>query len=114
MKSTKASSAARRPRLHHVGEQFDSDVRVAPRHHRAANEHNPHQAVTRYLFGPGQAVIEHVAREKLQENDEGERPENRKCKPVFGMMLDHHLGIFGFDQAFLVAGRLFFGHSSPA
>src|ERR1043166_369483 len=43
---------AQRTGLHHVGEQLDRDVRVAPRHHRASDEHDPHQAVTRDLLGP--------------------------------------------------------------
>jgi hypothetical protein len=53
---------------------------------------NPHQAITRDLLGPGQAVIEHIAREKLQEDDEGKRPEDDESNPVFRVMLDLHRG----------------------
>ena len=63
---------AQRPRPHHVGQQLDRDVGVAARHHRAADEHDPHQAVARDLLGPGEAVVEHIAGEELQEDDEGE------------------------------------------
>ena len=97
---------AQRPRLHHVREQLDGDMRVAPRHHGAADEHHPHQAIARDLLGPGQAVVEHVAREELQKDDEGERPEHHEGEPVLRVMLDHDLGVFGLDQTLFAFSRL--------
>src|SRR5262245_21617354 len=88
-------------------------MRIAPLHHRAADEHNPHQAIARDLLGPGQAVIEDIAREELQEDDEGERPEDDEGNPVFGIVLDRHRRIFGLDQALLFFERLLFAHCYP-
>src|SRR5436305_12193156 len=73
-------------------------MRVAPRHHGAADEDDPHQAIACNLFGPRQAVVEHVAREKLQEHDERERPENGEHQPVFGVMFDHDLFVARDDE----------------
>src|SRR6266446_3045996 len=87
---------------------------VAARHHRPANEYDPHQRVAGDLLGPGQAVIEHIAREELQKNDEGEAPKNHEGEPIFRMTLDHHLGVFGLDQALCARGRLIFTHEPSA
>src|SRR6186997_2549837 len=97
---------AQRPRSHHVGEKLDRDVRIAPRHHRAADEHDPHQAVARDLLGPRQAVVEHVAGEELQKDDEGESPEDRESDPVFRVMLDDDLLVFGDDEVDVLVRRL--------
>ena len=71
--SIEASSAARSgPGFMTLESKLDRDMGVAARDHRAADEHDPHQAVARDLLGPGQAVVEHIAREELQEDDEGE------------------------------------------
>src|SRR4249919_3882217 len=102
-----------RARLHHVREQLDGNMRVAPRHHRAADEHDPHQAITGDLLGPGQAVIEHIAREKLQEDDEGKRPEDDEGNPVFRVMLDLHLGIFDLNETLLAVRRRLLAHDPP-
>ena len=107
---------AQRPRLHHVREQLDSDVRIAPCHHRATNEHDPHQAVACDLLCPGKAVVEYVAREELQKDDEGERPEDHESKPILRVVLDHDLDVFRLNEAFLAFGRflLFFAHDPRA
>src|SRR5262245_7785393 len=102
-----------RARFHHVREQLDRDMGVAPGDHGAADEHDPHQTVARDLLGPGQAVIENIAREELQEDDEGERPEDDEGDPVFRIVLDGHRRIFDLDQALLVLERLLFAHWYP-
>ena len=79
-------------------------MRVAPRHHRAADEHHPHQPIARDLFGPGQAVIEHIAREELQKDDEGEAPEDHEREPVLRVMLDDDLFVLGDDEVDVVVG----------
>src|SRR5262249_22193670 len=73
---------------------------------------NPHQAIARDLLGPGQAVIEDIAREELQEDNEGKRPEDNEGNPVFRIMLNRHRGIFGLDQAFLFV-FLVLAHCKP-
>src|SRR5262249_26342433 len=104
---------AQRPRLHHVRKQLNGNMRIAAGHHRATDEYHPHQSVARDLLGPGQAVIENIAREKLQEDDEGERPKERECKPIFRVVLDHDLGVLGFNQALFALKSLFLGHDPP-
>src|ERR1044072_2786867 len=104
---------AQRAGLHHVGQQLDRDVGVAPRHHRAADEHDPHQAVACDLLGPGKAVVEDIAGEELQEDDEGERPEDRKRDPVLRVMLDDYLFVLRDDEVDVVVRRLLCAHDVP-
>src|SRR4029077_3680224 len=76
---------ARESRLHDVREKLNRDVGVAARHHDPADEHDPHQAIARDFLGPRQAVVEHVAGEELQKDDEGERPEDHEREPILRM-----------------------------
>src|SRR6476659_6063845 len=88
-------------------------MRVAPRHHRAAHEDDPHQAVACDLLGPGEAVVEHVACEELQEDDEGERPEYGEHQPVFGMMFDDNLFVARDDEMDVFVCFDFSAHLPP-
>jgi hypothetical protein len=54
-----------------LGQQHDGDMRIAARDHGGADERHPHQTVAGDFLGPGEAVVEDVAREELQEHDEG-------------------------------------------
>ncbi len=84
---------------------------VASCHHRAADEYHPHQAVTRDFLGQSQAVVKNVAGEELQEDDEGEAPEDHEGEPVFRIMFNHHLGIFSDNEVDIVLySRLLFAH----
>src|SRR5262249_49892992 len=104
---------AKRSGLHDVRKQLDGDVRIAPGDHRATDEHDPHQTVARDLLGPGEAVVEHVAREELQKDDEGERPEEHEGNPIFRIVLDHDLSVFRLNETLLALRRLFLAHDSP-
>jgi hypothetical protein len=84
-----------------VGQQDDGDVRIAARHHGSADEGDAHQAVAGDLLGPRQAVIENVAGKKLQEDDESQRPEQRKGQPILGVMLDLYFHVLDVDQMLL-------------
>ena len=92
---------ARGARRQQVRQQHDGDMGIAARHHGAADERHAHQAVAGDLLGPGQAVVEDVAGEELQEDDEGERPEQRKRQPVLGVMLDLDFRVLDVDQMLL-------------
>ena len=105
MKSTSASSAARsgpgRIRLDSSSTAMCAFLRVTT---APPMKVSAHQAVARDLLGPGQAVVEDVAGEELQEDDEGERPEQHEREPVLRMVLDHDLFVLGDDQVDVVGG----------
>ena len=63
------------------------------------------------MRSPRSRRFEYVAREKLEKNDEGERPEDHERKPILRVVLDHDLSVFRLDQAFLAFERR--GVSSP-
>ena len=103
-----------RPRPHHVREQFNRDMGVTAGHHDAADENHPHQAIARDFFGPGQAVVKNVSREKLQKDNESQRPKDNEREPILRVVLDHHLGVFSLNQTLLAFKRLLFTHEPPA
>src|SRR5436190_3284048 len=73
-------------------------------HHCAADEGDAHQAVAGDLLGPGEAVVQDVAGEELQEDDETERPEQRESQPILGIMLDLDFRVLDVDQMLLRLG----------
>ena len=103
-----------RPRPHHVREQFNRDMGVTAGHHDAADENHPHQAIARDFFGPGQAVVKNVSREKLQKDNESQRPKDNEREPILRVVLDHHLGVFSLNQTLLAFKRLLVTHEPPA
>src|SRR4029078_4545262 len=69
------------------------------------------QAVSRDLLGPGEAVVEDVTREKLQKDDESERPEDHEVKRACRIVVGHTLVAFRLDEALLALELLFFAHA---
>ena len=49
---------------------------------RGPYKHGSNEQVAGDFFGPTRRIIERVAGEKLQENNTGQAPEQRECKPL--------------------------------
>jgi hypothetical protein len=58
------------------------DVPAEPDAHRRTDEHDRDQAVGRDLLGPGEGIVEDIAREELEEDRETHQPEDREARPV--------------------------------
>ena len=59
--------------------EIDHDVARAPRHHRGAKEHEPHERELGHLLRPAQRVVQHIAAEHLdQRDDDGAQQQDRR------------------------------------
>ncbi|MNJ60382.1 hypothetical protein D3C77_561050 [compost metagenome] len=59
---------------------------AGPHAHGSAQEHHADQAIHRQFLGPGKGVVQHVAGEKLQEDQQGHHPEYAQANPVFRLI----------------------------
>ena len=85
---------------------------LAPHGSDRADERDADQQIARDLLGPAERVVEHIAREELQKNDEGQDPEQHDDGRVDKTnIVDILVGLGGRQSAIFFGGVVFIWHA---